>query len=227
MLQALNGEADPGVTVAAGPGRVCPRFVVMARVSTDRPGWAEYVAGTVLGAVRRGPRVRVVSVEGRSGSGKSTVAARVCRSLGDRGEAVALLTMEDLYPGWDGLAEAPALLREWVLLPLAEGRAPAWHRYDWEHAEFGAEWVGLPADLLHHGGTLVVEGCGSGAAPVRDLTDLLVWVEADPRTRARRLDGREDAEQYAPHRASWARQEDTLYADDPPRERADLLVDND
>ncbi|WP_049566181.1 uridine kinase [Nocardiopsis sp. SBT366] len=199
----------------------------MARVSTDRPGWAEHVAGAVLGAARRGPRVRVVAVEGRSGSGKSTVAARVCLSLADRGEEVALLTMEDLYPGWEGLAEAAALLGEWVLLPLAEGRVPAWHRYDWEHGAFGAEWVGLPSDLVERGGTLVVEGCGSGASPVRDLTDLLVWVEAGPRTRARRLDGREDAELYSPHRASWARQEDALYAVDPPRERADLLIDND
>ncbi len=198
----------------------------MERVSTDRPGWAEHVAGAVLDADRRGPLVRVVAVEGRSGSGKSTVAARVCRALADRGEPVALLTMEDLYPGWEGLAEASALLRSWVLLPLAEGRAPAWHRYDWGRGAFGADRVTLPADVVEHGGTLVVEGCGSGAAAVRDLPDLLLWVEADAATRARRLDAREDAEAYAPYRASWARQEDALYACDPPRERADLLVGN-
>ena len=198
----------------------------MERVSTDRPGWAEDVAGAVLDADRRGPLVRVVAVEGRSGSGKSMVAARVCRALADRDEPVALVTMEDLYPGWEGLAEAPALLRSWVLLPLAEGRPPAWHRYDWKHGAFGAERVTLPAALVARGGTLVVEGCGSGAAPVRDLPDLLVWVEADARTRARRLDAREDADTYAPHRASWARQENALYACDPPRDRADLLVEN-
>lgn len=198
----------------------------MSRVRTDLPGWADRVAGAVLDTPRHGPLVRIVAVEGRSGSGKSTVAEQVRRALSDRGEPVAVLTMEDLYPGWDGLAEAPALLREWVLLPLARGGEAAWHRYDWARGGFGKERAGLPADLAEHGGTLVVEGCGSGAAPVRDLVDLLVWVEASEEARSRRLDGREDAGEYAPYRARWARQEDSLYAFDPPRERADLRLDN-
>ncbi|MEU3018659.1 MULTISPECIES: AAA family ATPase [unclassified Nocardiopsis] len=198
----------------------------MTRVSTDRPGWAEHVAGTVLDTVRRGPSVRVVAVEGRSGSGKSTVADHLCRALAKRGEPVALLPMEDLYPGWDGLAESCVLLREWVLDPLGRGRAPAWHRYDWESGSFDTAWTALPDDLLTGGGTLVVEGCGSGAAPVRGACDLLVWVEAAEPTRARRLDARQDAPQYGPHRARWARQEEALYAVDPPWERADVLVDN-
>lgn len=202
----------------------------MSRVSgeagTGRPGWAERVAGAVLAAPRHGPAVRVVAVEGRSGSGKSTVAEQLRLALAGRGEPVALLTMEDLYPGWGGLAESSVLLAEWVLIPLSRGRAAAWRRYDWERGCFGAEWAGLPAELVEGGGTLVVEGCGSGAAPVRDLVDLLVWVEAPERARSERLDQREDAELYAPHRDRWARQEEALYAVDPPWERADLRLDN-
>lgn len=198
----------------------------MARMRTDLPGWADRVAGVVLDVPRRGPLVRIVAVEGRSGSGKSTVAEEVRRALADRGEPVAVLTMEDLYPGWNGLAEAPALLREWVLLPLFRGGQAAWHRYDWERGGYGTESVGMPADLAEHGGTLVVEGCGSGVAPVRDLVDLLVWVEASEEARSQRLGDREDAEVYAPHRARWARQEDSLYTFDPVHERADLRLDN-
>ncbi|GHC84707.1 adenylate kinase [Nocardiopsis terrae] len=198
----------------------------MPRERTDRRGWADRVSGAVLGAPGHGPLVRVVAVEGRSGSGKSTVAEEVRRALADRGEPVAVLTMEDLYPGWDGLAEAPVLLRDRVLLPLSRGREASWYRYDWERGGFGTERVGLPADLAEGGGTLIVEGCGSGAAPVRGLVDLLVWVEAPGRVRAERLDNRDDAEAYAPHRARWARQEDSLYARDHPRDRADLHLDN-
>jgi hypothetical protein len=134
--------------------------------------------------------------------------------------------MEDLYPGWGGLAESSALLAEWVLIPLARGRAASWRRYDWERGGFAAEWESLPAGLLESGGTVIVEGCGSGAAPVRDLVDLLVWVEASEKTRSERLDQREDAALYAPYRDRWTRQEDSLYAADPPRERADLRLDN-
>lgn len=168
----------------------------------------------------------MVAVEGRSGSGKSTVAERVCLSLAERGEPVALLTMEDLYPGWGGLTEASELLAERVLIPLSRGRAAAWRRYDWERGVFGAEWVGLPTELVQGGGTLVVEGCGSGAAPVRGLLDVLVWVDAPEEVRAQRLDLREDAELYAPYREEWARQEEALYAVDPPWERADLWLAN-
>ncbi len=175
---------------------------------------------------RHGPRVRIVALEGRSGSGKSTVAEQVRRALAARDERVAVLAMEDLYPGWDGLAEAPGLLREWVLLPLAEGRGAAWHRYDWARGGFGARTEGLPAGLTEHGGTLLVEGCGSGAAPVRALVDLLVWVDAPEQARSQRLDNRADAEEYAPYREAWARQEDALYAWDPPLQRADLRLDN-
>ena len=198
----------------------------MATLRTDRPGWADRAAGLVLGTVRRGPRVRVVAVEGRSGSGKSTVAEQLRLALAGRGEPVALLTMEDLYPGWGGLAESSQLLAEWVLIPLSRGRAACWRRYDWGRGGFGEDREVLPAELVEGGGTLIVEGCGSGAAPVRDLVDLLVWVEASEETRSERLDQREDAALYAPHRDRWARQEDALYAVDPPWKRADLRLDN-
>ena len=198
----------------------------MSGERTDRPGWAERMAGTVLDTPRRGPLTRIVAVEGRSGSGKSTVAERVRRALADRGEPVAVLTMEDLYPGWDGLAEAPGLLQQWVLEPLRRGRTAAWRRQDWERGAFGTEWVDLPPELAGREGTLLVEGCGSGAASVGDLLDLLVWVEAPVHKRYQRLDRRDDAEAYAPYRALWARQEDDLYARAHPRERADLRLDN-
>lgn len=197
----------------------------MVRVRTDEVEWAARVARRVSVVPRHGHRVRVVSVEGRSGSGKSTVAERVRSELVALGEPVATLTMEDLYPGWEGLARAPELLRTWVLGPLAEGRTAAWRRYDWESDAFEEGWRTLPEDL-GAGGTLLVEGCGSGAGAVRGWIDVLVWVSAPDHVRRARLDAREDADLYAPFRKAWARQEEALYSLDHPRERADLVVDN-
>ena len=191
-------------------------------ISTAESGWR---ARAVSLLPDRGARVRVVAVEGRSGSGKSTVAGHLRAALEARGEPVHVLAMEDFYPGWDGLARAPYLLRSQVLDPLRRGEPAAWHPYDWERGAFAPEWIRLPEEVAA-GGTLVVEGCGSGAAGVRDLVDALVWVAVPGAERARRLDTRWDAAVYAPHRDRWARQEEAFYAEHRPRAHAGLIVDN-
>ncbi|WP_179829987.1 AAA family ATPase [Nocardiopsis aegyptia] len=191
-------------------------------ISTAESGWP---ARAVSLLPDRSARVRVVAVEGRSGSGKSTVAERLRAALAARGEPVHVLTMEDLYPGWDGLARAPRLLHDWVLAPLRRGEPAAWHRFDWEDGRFAREWTRLPEGVAA-GGTLVVEGCGSGAREVRSLTDALVWVAAPAAERARRLDARWDAAVYAPYRDRWARQEESFYTGHRPRAHARLVVDN-
>ncbi|MFC6431986.1 uridine kinase [Nocardiopsis tropica] len=194
------------------------------RISTAADGWEEALAEAVPSGGPPGG-TRVVAVEGRSGSGKSTVAARLRAALARRGRPAAVLSMEDLYPGWEGLAKAPALLREWVLEPLSRGERAAWRRYDWERGGFARGWTPLPGDVAA-GGVLVVEGTGSGAAAGRGLLDLLVWVAAPGDERARRLDARGDAPVYAPYRRVWAEQEESFYVENRPREHADLVVDN-
>lgn len=196
-----------------------------SRISTADIGWEDRLAEMVPSSEGRATRTRTVAVEGRSGSGKSTVAERLCTALAARGEAVAVLTMEELYPGWEGLEEAPGLLREWVLGPLARGERAVWRRYDWERGAFAKEWTALPGDVAA-GGVLLVEGCGAGAASVRDLLDLLVWVTVHDDERFRRLDGRGDAAVYTPYRRVWAEQEEAFHGENRPQEHADLVVDN-
>ncbi|RKS07899.1 uridine kinase [Nocardiopsis sp. Huas11] len=191
-------------------------------ISTAERGWQSRAVSLLPD---RGAGVRVVAVEGRSGSGKSTVADHLRADLAARGEPVHVLTMEDLYPGWDGLARAPHLLRDWVLAPLRRGEPAAWHRYDWERGGFAPEWTRLPEDVAA-GGTLVVEGCGAGARQARALTDALVWVAVPGAERSRRLDARGDAAVYGPHRDRWARQEEDFYAGHRPREHAGMVIDN-
>lgn len=188
-------------------------------VDTRTPRWAGAVAGLVPG----GDRVRVVAVEGRSGSGKSTVAAHLREELETQGEAVHVLTMEDLYVGWHGLAEGADLLRTRVLEPLARVEAPVWHRWDWESGGFSEDVSSLP-EAVAGDGVLIVEGTGSGVRP--GYTDLLVWVHAPAPVRARRLDRREDAQLYAPFRAAWAEQEAHHLALHRPEEHARVRVDN-
>lgn len=172
------------------------------------------LAAQVEAAPARAGATRVVAVDGPSGSGKTSLAARLSGVL----HGAPVLHMDDLYPGWDGLADAPPRLLAWVLEPLARGNEAAYRRWDWAAGEY-AEWhqLGRPP-------VLVVEGCGCGVRPVAAYLSLLLWLEAPTEERLRRGLAR-DGEAYRPYWDRWARQERALFAAEGTRERADLRVD--
>jgi len=168
--------------------------------------------------VRRAPprcgATRLVCIDGPSGSGKTTLAARLAAELGDP----PVLHMDDVYPGWDGLAASVPLLHDQVVAPLAEGRPARYRRYDWHRGEFGAVHdVGRP-DVL------VVEGAGSGARVIAARAVLLIWIEAPRDERFRRGIAR-DGETYRPHWERWAHQEAAHFAAEATACRADVRVD--
>src|SRR4051812_49859072 len=69
--------------------------------------------------------MRLVTVDGPSGAGKTRLAGRLARAL-DRAPIVHL---DFFYPGWDGLAAGVELAADWVARPLAAG-GPAGRRRD-------------------------------------------------------------------------------------------------
>lgn len=162
---------------------------------------------------------RVVAVDGPSGSGKTTLAAHLEALLRRPGGHVVVVHMDDLYPGWDGLAAAVTLLSSQVVEPLARGRDGAYQRYDWARGAY-AERHEIPCATAW----LVVEGVGCGADVIRPRLAALAWLEADRETRRRRGLER-DGESYAPHWERWAGQESAHFAGHATREHADLVVD--
>lgn len=172
--------------------------------------------GAVLAAVRAAERAKgdaaplLVGIDGHSGSGKTSLADALARELG-----WPLLHLEDLYPGWHGLADGPRLLADDVLRPLRSGADARYPTWDWVADRPG------PERHLPWAPRLLVEGCGTGASPAGELLDLLVWLEAPtPVRRARALS--RDGEVYAPWWEAWAAQEDDVLAG--VAERADLVV---
>lgn len=154
----------------------------------------------------------MIGVDGPAGSGKTTLAGAVADLL-----HCPVLHMDDLFPGWDGLAQAPRLLHDQVLLPVFKGRDGSYRRWDWVQSGW-AETVRVPWRPV-----LLVEGCGSTVRPAGDLVELRVWVEADEAVRRRRGIER-DGEAFAPHWQRWAAQERAIYAADGTRQRADLII---
>jgi uridine kinase len=157
--------------------------------------------------------LRVVAVDGPSGAGKSTFSAAVTAALG-----ATLVHVDDLVPGWDGLADVVGIVTTQVLGPLSRGEPAAYRRWSWVHDG----WVGrasvAPTDLL------VLEGVGSSVRPAGDFAAVTVWVEAARDVRFERGIAR-DGETYRPNWERWARQEEALFAADGTRARADVVLE--
>jgi uridine kinase len=153
----------------------------------------------------------VVAVDGPSGAGKTEFAAGLATVTG-----ADVLHLEDLYPGWEGLAATPPLVAD-VLAAVAVGEVGSAPRWDWSRGAPGATLRVAPGRLL------VLDGVGSGASVVRPFLSLLIWVEAPADVRKRRALER-DGETYAPYWDTWAAQEARHFAAEQTRRHADLVV---
>jgi uridine kinase len=174
-------------------------------------GVAEIQAALLTAPARAG-RTRVVAIDGRSGAGKTRLAAELAGELG-----AAVVSLENLYGGWDGLERGIGVLVSEVLEPLAARRAARVPRYDWV-ARAWAEPAALePPEVL------IVEGAGAGARRAAAFESLLVWLEAPAAVRKERALAR-DGETFAPYWDMWAAQEDAMLARERTPERADLVI---
>jgi uridine kinase len=162
---------------------------------------------------RLGADARTVLIDGRSGSGKTTLA----RKLSQAWESSVVVSLDDIYPGWDGLAWAVDHICSALLEPRALGRAGRWRRWDWAGA-VPAGW-----HTVEPGQRLIVEGVGALTAQNRALADFGIWLEYPESDRKRRALLR-DGDTYAPHWERWAKQEDEFIARYAPRSVADLIA---
>lgn len=178
---------------------------------TSVPTAADVVAHAQKQPARLGS-TRLVCIDGPAGSGKTTLAGAVHTLTG-----AAVVHMDDLYPGWDGLFEVVPHVLE-ILTPLAAGRAGAYRRYDWVAGEYAESRRVEPAPLL------VLEGVGSGNRAWRQWVSTLVWVEAPAQARLSRgleRDGAGVREKWL----AWMRDEERLFGEEGTRAAADLVVD--
>jgi uridine kinase len=155
---------------------------------------------------------RVLAIDGRSGSGKSTLAARLAAGLG-----APLVSLEDLYGGWDGLEPGIDLLVSEVLEPLAAGKTAHVPSYDWVNDTWREPALLPPPEIL------IVEGAGAGARRAAVYESLVVWLTAPLAVRKKRAFER-DGQTYIPHWDRWARQEDAMLARERTPERADVVL---
>lgn len=161
-------------------------------------------------------RPTLIAIDGRSGSGKSTFATDLAKYL-EATASVAILRLEDLYHGWDGLHSSFELY-ERILPQLAAGITAAYPTWDWESSTLGQSSNFSPAEIV------VVEGVGALHGAARKYLDLGIWLEAPENCRRDRALAR-DGETYSPYWDMWAEQEDRYLKAHNPHHAADLVMD--
>ncbi|WP_235436638.1 aminodeoxychorismate synthase component I [Arthrobacter sp. RIT-PI-e] len=158
----------------------------------------------------------LIAIDGRSGAGKTTLAADLAALLREH-HTVGVFHLEDIYPGWDGLGDGVERYVDKVLGPLGTGVPAHWNAWDWETGRDGPPRV-TPATQI-----VLLEGVGAAAAAARPHLDAVIWVEADAAVRQRTALERDGAT-YAPFWQRWADQESAWLGTDDPAGAADVVV---
>jgi len=142
----------------------------------------------------------ITLVDGRSGAGKT----RYASDLAAKAQAT-LISIDDVYPGWDGLDAGSWHIFHTVVLPISRGEPGRYRRWDWA-AHTNGPWVTVEPDM-----PLVIEGCGAIRAESVPLVHATVWVDAPEHLRRERA-VRRDGAMYEPQWVRWALQEERFLA---------------
>jgi chloramphenicol 3-O-phosphotransferase len=177
---------------------------------------ADRIAGAVI---RRTPvnGMRIVGVDGRSGAGKSFLAARLSSLL-----AAPVIEIDD-FVSWECFAGWWPRFDDQVLSPLLAGRDATYQVRDW------TDWYGSTLGgwkTQRWSPTIILEGVTCTRRETVGRLAYAVWVEAPAETRLARglaRDTRFPGKEELWKR--WMREEDEFFGADGTRERADCVVD--
>jgi uridine kinase len=181
-----------------------------------------------------------VGFDGRSGVGKSTLAAAVAALLAERPAPVACLVIEGdgFYAGgtaarWDrrSAAEKADQVIDWrrqraVLEGLRRWGTATWHAFDWDAEDWDQEPPPFADDpvTVEVAPVVILEGAYSCRPELRDLLDLTVLVTLDDEVRRSRLLDREGDEHEPAWDARWAEAEAHYFETVVPPDRFDLVL---
>jgi uridine kinase len=163
--------------------------------------------------------VRLVAIDGPSGSGKSVLADAVAAELRAAGTRTGLVRT-DHFATWDDPVAWWPRLAAGVLDPLRNGRPGTYLCVEWRD---GKPHPG-PYLAVEVPEVLVLEGVSAGRRSVRADLSLLIWCEhRDPAERLERAVARDGEACRAPLRA-WQRFEEGWFAVDQTGDAADVRL---
>jgi hypothetical protein len=189
----------------AAPWRAEPMTAVLD--SLTRPGSGRHT----------GDRTVVLAVDGRSSSGKTTLAARLQAAV-----AGSVVVHTDDLAWWHSRFGWADLLVDGILMPVHRDETVTFQPPRWaEHGRDGSIDVPASSPLL------IIEGVGAGRREAAHLVDALVWVQSDQREAERRSlarVGQPGGPRTVHDLREWMAEEEPFLAGQRPWGRADLVV---
>lgn len=183
----------------------------------------------------------LVGIDGADGSGKTIFADELAETLRDRmpGRPVVRASVDDFHHPrahryaegrtgrtvWERSFDLEALRRE-LLDPWRAGPGSSYHER-WHDLETDA-YVDQPTATVPADGVLVVDCLFAQRVELRDVWDLVVWLECPDDVRVARMverDGRPGASDH-PDQQRYLDAQAIYRAECRPRDRAGLVVDN-
>jgi hypothetical protein len=159
----------------------------------------------------------VLAVDGRSSSGKTTVAGR----LQDVVAGSAVVHTDDIA-WWHSRFGWADLLIGGILAPARAGRSVSYRPPRWDERQRpGAIEVSADCPLL------IIEGVGAARRESAHLTDAAIWVQADERETERRnlvRVGRPGGSTTVQHLRDWMAEEIPFLAGQRPWARAGIIA---
>lgn len=182
-----------------------------------------------------------VGIDGRSGTGKSTLAAQISRDFAEasgQADQVTVIEGDTFYSGgsaeaWDRLAPAEKADRviDWrrqraVLEQLHRSGVAQWQSFDWDADDWDSETVPLVPNptVARAAPVVILEGAYSCRPELHDLLDLRVLVDMPHDLRRQRVIDREGEDYQADWEARWSTAEDYYLGMVMPPERFDLVL---
>lgn len=159
----------------------------------------------------------IIAIDGPAGAGKTTMAHTIALALSSE-FSVTEIHMDDLYDGWDA-ALSKGLTTQ--LLEIAQSHKQGSEifltTYDWESAKFN------PPRKLESSELLILEGVGSGQRAIRELLNVLIWIDIEDlegMTRVLQRDGNQIEHQMK----KWLITQEQHFASEGTEKAADFIL---